>query len=91
MATSQLIEHQQRSYEVFGKKHDMACTTRALTSRVPSPAAGGQEPQGERARRSGGAQQTAGAGDPTAAHQQHQRDRGVQRISGNAMGEGHTI
>ena len=84
-------KHQQRSYEVFGKKHAMACTTRALPSRVPSPPAGGQEPQGERARRSGGAQQTTGAGDPTAAHQQPQRDRGVQRIPGDAMGEGRTI
>ena len=27
MATSQLAENQQCSYEVFGKKHDMACTT----------------------------------------------------------------
>src|SRR5262249_62049386 len=27
MATSQLAENQQRSYEVFGKKHYMACTT----------------------------------------------------------------
>jgi hypothetical protein len=27
MAASQLIENQQRSYEVFGKKHYMECTT----------------------------------------------------------------
>jgi hypothetical protein len=27
MATSQLAENQQCSYEVFGKKHYMACTT----------------------------------------------------------------
>src|SRR5215813_4217587 len=30
MATSQLAENQQRSYEVFGKKHYMACTTVTL-------------------------------------------------------------
>jgi hypothetical protein len=27
MAAPQLIENQQRSYEVFEKKHDMECTT----------------------------------------------------------------
>src|SRR5262249_37017063 len=30
MATSQLAENQQRSYEVFGKKHYMACTTNSV-------------------------------------------------------------
>jgi hypothetical protein len=28
MLTSQPIENQQRSYEVFEKKHDMECTTK---------------------------------------------------------------
>src|SRR5215472_18977440 len=29
MAAPQPIEHQQRSYEVFEKKHDMECTTQS--------------------------------------------------------------